>query len=109
MNGYTLNRPITITCPECGGTLRRVDDGPTLKYVCHIGHALTAQAMLVAQADHIEYLITAVLAALNERRELCRQIIEAGQDDNGTLEEVQGRATKNAEMLRDFLNTSPIT
>lgn len=106
--GYTLNRPFTLTCPECGGALYPLEERPFLKYVCHIGHVLTTEAMLVAQAEHIEHLATSLLATLNERRELCRQIIEAGQDDKGRLAAVESLATKNAEMLRQFLNTSPV-
>ncbi len=109
IEGYTLDRPSTLSCPECGGAMRRVTEGPISKYVCHIGHVLSGQAMLVAQADRIEWLATGLLAMLNERQELCRELIGSGEDDSGTLEEAKEQAQKNAEAVRSFLNTTPLT
>lgn len=105
-NGYTLNHPSALSCPECGGTVSILDDGPVRRYVCHIGHVLTGEAMLAAQADRIEYLATGLLAILNERQELCRQLTEAHQDDDGTLQRLRTKATKSAEVMRDLLNRS---
>jgi two-component system, chemotaxis family, protein-glutamate methylesterase/glutaminase len=105
-NGYTLNHPKALTCPECGGTVSIVDDGPVRQYVCHIGHVLSGEAMLAAQADRIEGFATGLLAALNERQELCRQLIEARQDDRGVLQQMRIKTMKGAEVIRDFLNNS---
>jgi two-component system chemotaxis response regulator CheB len=101
---YTLNRPTSLTCPECGGALAKVDKDPVPKFVCHIGHVLSGEAMLDAQAERIEESLTNALAILNERRELCRQMLNDGTTDRGRLEEISSRATRNAEQLRDFLN-----
>jgi two-component system, chemotaxis family, protein-glutamate methylesterase/glutaminase len=109
MSKYTLNRPTTLTCPECGGALRQSKCGPLLKYTCHIGHVLTAEAMLVAQADRIEFLATAFLAILNERRELCRQMIEVGQDDSGVVQQAEQTARQNSEAMQKFLNATSLT
>ncbi len=108
-DGYTLNRPTSLSCPECGGVLQRVTEEPISKYVCHIGHVLSGEAMLVAQADRIEWLATGLLAVLNERHELCRELLESGEYDSGTLEKAKERAVKNAETVRSFLNSTPLT
>jgi two-component system, chemotaxis family, protein-glutamate methylesterase/glutaminase len=105
-DGYTLNRPVGLTCPECGGALSVDRHGPVIRYICHIGHILTGEAMLVAQAERVEYLATGLLAMLNERRELCRQLIEADQGDRPYLEQLRNQTSKNAEILRDFLSGS---
>lgn len=107
-NEYTLNKPGHLTCPECGGALTKIEEGPIPRYVCHIGHALTGEAMLVAQAERIEYLLEAALAMLNERRELCRQLLDGDLHDNKRLEVLRGDATRHAELLRDFLNGSKL-
>jgi two-component system, chemotaxis family, protein-glutamate methylesterase/glutaminase len=104
INGYTLNRPPALTCPECGGTLLVDGSGPIRRYICHIGHILTGEAMLVAQTQRIEHLATGLLAALNEQRELCRQLIEAEEGNQPYLEHLKSRSTKNAETVRDFLS-----
>lgn len=105
-NEYTLNRPGHLTCPECGGALTRIEDGPVPKYVCHIGHVLTGEAMISAQAERIESLLGNSLAMLNERRELCRQLLETGLYERERLEPLLRDATRQAELLRDFLNGS---
>ncbi len=107
-DGYTLNRPPALTCPECGGALRMDNDGPVRIYICHIGHILTGAAMLVAQAERVEHLATGLLAALNEQRELCRQLVEAEELDRSYLEQMRGRATRNAEVIRNFLGNSMV-
>jgi two-component system, chemotaxis family, protein-glutamate methylesterase/glutaminase len=101
---YTLNRPTGLTCPDCGGVLAKVESDPITKYVCHIGHVLTGEAMLEAQADRIETYFTSLLAFLNERRELCRQLLEDGLSDPTRLEFILKEATANAEMIRRLLN-----
>jgi two-component system chemotaxis response regulator CheB len=101
---YVLNRPSTLTCPDCGGALTKIESEPIPKYVCHIGHVLTGEAMLVAQAERIEYVLTGALALLNERRELCRQMIDDGFSDAVRLKGLWNEATEQAERLRNFLN-----
>jgi two-component system, chemotaxis family, protein-glutamate methylesterase/glutaminase len=101
---YELNRPTSLSCPECGGTVARIESDPIPKYACHIGHVLTGEAMLQAQADRIESYLTSVLATLNERRELCRQLIEDGLGDPARLEANLREATNKAESVRRLLN-----
>lgn len=101
---YVLNKPTAITCPECGGALAKVDSEPVPKYVCHIGHELTGEAMLEAQAQRVEWLLGGALAMLNERRELCRQLMHDGISDMAGLKQALEEATDGAEALRDFLN-----
>lgn len=49
-DGYKLDRPFTLTCPECGGAMQRTATGTLRQYRCHIGHVLTGAAMLEGQA-----------------------------------------------------------
>jgi hypothetical protein len=101
---YVLAKPDHLTCPECGGALAKVESDPIPKYACHIGHVLTGEAMLEPQADRIEYFLEAALTLLNERRELCRQLLDDGIHDHPGVEVLLQQATRNAELLRDFLN-----
>ena len=101
---YTLNQPTSLTCPECGGALAKVDGDAVPRYVCHIGHELTGEAMLEAQAKRVEWLLGGALAILNERRELCRQLMHDGISDTAGLDQTTKEATQRAEALRDLLN-----
>jgi len=76
-NGYTLEEPLTFACPECGGVLRPLDigqAGQVRSYRCHIGHVLTAEAVLAAQFALLECRLGSCLAILNERADLCRKL-----------------------------------
>jgi two-component system, chemotaxis family, protein-glutamate methylesterase/glutaminase len=105
---YVLDKPDHLTCPECGGALTKVEGDPITKYRCHIGHVLTGEAMLVAQAERIEMLLETALAALNEHRELCRELLEDGVHDGKQISPILRKATTKAEMLRDLLNDRPL-
>jgi two-component system, chemotaxis family, protein-glutamate methylesterase/glutaminase len=101
---YVLNRPSSFTCPECCGALAKIEGDPIPKYACHIGHVLTGEAMLDAQADRIEEFLTSALAMLNERRELCRQMLGEGITDAARLQATLADATERAEAIRAVLN-----
>jgi two-component system chemotaxis response regulator CheB len=103
---YVLDRPGHLTCPECGGALTKIEGDPIPKYACHIGHLLTGEAMLEAQAARIEYFLEAALALLNERGELCRQLLDDDLQETSRLEALLEESTSAAEMLRNFLNKS---
>ncbi len=102
---YVLNKPTGLSCPECGGALLKVESQPIPKYVCHIGHELTGEAMLEAQAEKIEELLSGALALLNEHRELCQQLLDDSvSDDHEHVRAIIADTTENANVLRDLLN-----
>jgi two-component system chemotaxis response regulator CheB len=102
-----LDRPFCLTCPDCGGGLRRSDVGPVIKYDCHIGHSYTAEAMAAAQFEDMERLMRAAERVLNERSEFCRQMAE--RDDQEAKEtanawrSASAQARERAYALRDFI------
>lgn len=71
---FTLNLPAAITCPDCGGALRRSELGKLTQFSCHIGHVYTAEVMLAAQFVQMERALEAALRSLGERADLCRQM-----------------------------------
>jgi len=79
--GYTMNKPYALTCPECGGALFPPEEGPFPRYVCHIGHKLSWPAMMASQQVRIESALGTAMAVIKERSELCRQLTEKGEID----------------------------
>lgn len=71
---FTLNLPAAITCPDCGGALRRSELGSLTQFSCHIGHVYTAEVMLAAQFLQMERALETALRSLSERADLCRQM-----------------------------------
>ena len=105
---FTQNTPTAVTCPDCGGALRRRELGSLTQFACHIGHIYTAEVMLAAQFLTLERFIEAAMRSLGERAELCRQMAEKVRpDDLAHVETSWGAAMREAhdrtEPLRDML------
>jgi two-component system, chemotaxis family, protein-glutamate methylesterase/glutaminase len=62
-----------FVCPECGGVLREEKMGDMIRYRCHVGHELSEQSMLSAQAEQVEEALWTALRVLEERAELVRR------------------------------------
>ncbi len=76
---YTLDNPVAVTCPDCGGGLRRSELGTLTQFRCHIGHVYTAEVMAAAQFAAMEWSLGAAMRALSERGEMCRQMADKAQ------------------------------
>lgn len=71
-----FDRPLTVTCPDCGGALKKFEEGSIIKFGCHIGHTYTADIMAAAQFEEMEKVMRAAVRFLNERAEFCLQMAE---------------------------------
>lgn len=104
----TFDRPTTVTCPDCGGALRRTDQGALVKYDCHIGHSYTAEILAEAQFDDMEKIMRAAVRVLNERAEFCRQMADRGEDlgppdDQSVWRRASRQALERAYDLRNLV------
>jgi two-component system, chemotaxis family, protein-glutamate methylesterase/glutaminase len=105
-DGYVLDKPLSLSCPECGGVLRPDNRGGIKQFRCHIGHMLTAETAVVAQFAVLEKKLAGSLALLNERAELCQQMGEDArkQGDGSSLFEAAAReALARAEIIKKLL------
>lgn len=105
---YTHDQPVAITCPDCGGALRRTELGSLTQFRCHIGHIYTAEVMMEAQSVATERSLEAAMRSLGERAELCRQMAEKAQSANDSSDlahweaakrEARGQATALQKLL----------
>jgi chorismate mutase len=105
---YTLDRPTGFSCPECGGVMSSEHTGTLLQFRCHIGHVLTAETMLAAQFAAVETKLSACLAALNERAELCRQMSDAAaaqRQDASSYDAAREEALERATAIKRLLES----
>lgn len=100
--GYEFDRPVVLSCPECAGTMRCDRQGDLLLYRCHIGHRLTAEAMLHAQMAQLEHHLCSCLSLLNERAELCRQLHEAVGRAGGDADEYEAARRQSLARVRSL-------
>jgi two-component system chemotaxis response regulator CheB len=105
---YRLDRPAALTCPECGGAMSEEQSGSLLQFRCHIGHLLTAETMLAAQFAAIEERLGGCMAALKERAELCRLMMETlpkGDESTAELAAAREEALERAGKIKELLES----
>jgi two-component system, chemotaxis family, protein-glutamate methylesterase/glutaminase len=64
-----------FSCPECGGVLWEVEQGPT-RFRCHIGHAFGAETLADSQQAEIELALNKLLRSHREHVALLRRASE---------------------------------
>jgi len=104
--GYVLDKPLSLSCPECGGVLRPEQRAGIRQFRCHIGHVLSAETVLVAQFHLLEKKLASVMALLNERAELCQQLAEDarnGGERPSAFEAAAREALARAEIIKRLL------
>ena len=100
---YQLTTPYTLTCPECGGALFPPLRDPTLRYRCHIGHALSWQSLMEAQLERIEAALGTVLVGIKERAELCHHLAQSDEVEPETLQAMVAQAEQRAAAIKGLL------
>jgi two-component system chemotaxis response regulator CheB len=111
-DGRKFERPLTVTCPECGGALKKFEAGSIVKFGCHIGHSYTAEIMATAQFEEMEKVMRAAVRFLNERAEFCLQMAEYTQKEpniSADWHAASRQALDRAYKLRDLVEQDWLT
>lgn len=112
-DSQTFDRPTTVTCPDCGGALKRFEVGSIIKFGCHIGHTYTAEILAVAQFEEMEKVMRAAVRFLNERAEFCLQMSDQdGATDSDASDAwlaASKQALDRAYKLRDLVEQDWLT
>ena len=72
-------KPSMLTCPDCGGALMEVEDGPLLRFRCHVGHAYSPATLVEAQGEAFEQALWMALRTHNERIKLFTRMKESAE------------------------------
>jgi two-component system chemotaxis response regulator CheB len=72
--------PSCYTCPSCGGVLWEAEDGETLRFRCHTGHAYNVNAILSEQKSELEDSLWTALRVLQERVKLLERLARRAKD-----------------------------
>lgn len=100
--------PSVYSCPECGGVLWEIQDGTLLRFRCRIGHALSAENVLIEQTEQVENALSNALKSLEEKASLslrmARQAREGGHSHTAQYLEAKAVAVEeDARVLRQLL------
>jgi two-component system chemotaxis response regulator CheB len=94
----TLAEAASIICPDCGGPLWRMKEGP-LRFRCHVGHAHGARSLLIQQKHSVEEAGWILVRALEEDNQLTMQML--GSDAAAELKQVlEARLQSNQDALK---------
>jgi two-component system chemotaxis response regulator CheB len=74
VSGERIGTESGLTCPDCHGVLRQVEEGDVLRFRCRVGHAYTSQTMLEAQGDAVENALWIAVRSLEERAVLVQKL-----------------------------------
>jgi two-component system chemotaxis response regulator CheB len=82
------------TCPECHGSMVRIQDGPITRFRCHTGHGFTQAALEADGLDQIEKTLYGALAQVEEYEALLVDLQVSAQPRraqqlSGRIEEVR--------------------
>ena len=72
-------KPSMLTCPDCGGALMEVQDGPLLRFRCHVGHAYSPATLVEAQGEAFEQALWMALRTHNERIKLFTRMKDSAE------------------------------
>lgn len=72
--------PISLSCPDCHGTLWETTDDDLSTFRCRTGHSFTPAFLIAGQAEGAENSLWNTLRALEEQASLFRHLATAAQE-----------------------------
>jgi two-component system, chemotaxis family, protein-glutamate methylesterase/glutaminase len=103
-----LGTPSMFTCPECHGTLLRLNDEQVFRFRCHTGHAFTANSLLAALTERTEDALWNSVRAIEESAMLLAHMADhvAPADDDslaGEFRRSSEEALRRAQAVRALI------
>jgi two-component system chemotaxis response regulator CheB len=104
-----LGEKSPFSCPDCDGVLWQVNDDQVLRFRCHVGHAVAADALLEQKDGAADSILWRLLRTHEERAALARKLAgrSAGAHRGMAAHEFQRRAAgyeEDASIVRDLLS-----
>ncbi|HET9091438.1 MAG TPA: chemotaxis protein CheB, partial [Acidimicrobiales bacterium] len=65
---------VSLTCPDCGGTLWLREEFGAERFSCRVGHSFSAASLFLGKQDALEAAVWAAIVALEERLELLERM-----------------------------------
>jgi two-component system, chemotaxis family, protein-glutamate methylesterase/glutaminase len=87
-----------FTCPDCGGVLWQGEEGPVLRFRCHVGHAFAPDVLLSQKSEELEAALWSSLRLLKEKATLTQQLATRTRS-TGNSKEASQAADRIAEQV----------
>jgi two-component system chemotaxis response regulator CheB len=99
-----LGAPSTFVCPDCSGSLWRIEGADPPRFRCHTGHGYTLLSLVHAQGETADGAVWSALRALQEKEMLLRVLAE--EAESGVAEKLERKAEEvagHAKTLRALI------
>jgi len=104
----SLGTPSHYTCPDCHGSMVRIEDGTIKRFRCHTGHAFSELALADQAPDTIRKTLWGALAQMEEHYLLLRNLVKeraaATDDESAQYQRRAAEAKDVMEKLRTLLD-----
>jgi two-component system, chemotaxis family, protein-glutamate methylesterase/glutaminase len=100
----------TMSCPECHGVLWEIKDEQLVQFRCRVGHAYSAEVLLVHQSEQLEAALWTALRSLEEHTALARRLAARAEGKGyrhsaASFTEQATDAEHHASVIRNVLNS----
>jgi two-component system chemotaxis response regulator CheB len=102
-----IAEPSAFMCPECSGSLWKLQDGPRVRFRCHVGHGFSLESLFQGQSERIEQALYNALQIIEENNRAGQLLLQLHRkqgipDSTGFQARVRQLQT-DAEVLRQLL------
>jgi len=87
----------TYACPLCNGSIWEIEDGPPLRFRCHVGHSFTAEYFWAEQSQNLENALWSAIRIMEEKVTFARQFAKRLRESK--LAEIAERYEKSAQAI----------
>jgi two-component system chemotaxis response regulator CheB len=85
LEGRHPGEPSPWSCPDCGGVLWSLDEGPNVRFRCRVGHAWGSGSLAERKRQDVESALWVALRALEDRVALCGKMAERADQARNPL------------------------
>jgi two-component system chemotaxis response regulator CheB len=121
ISGVVMNRkdlgdaepssPTGFSCPDCGGVLRRIENGQPLRFRCRVGHAYSGETLFAAQSDTIEEALWNAVRLMEEKAEMAQKLRKYSvsrkfKSASKKFEEQARKLDADSKIIRELLKSA---